>query len=99
MDLPFSVPKGSCSGANLYPAYASTLQEFTKEFTYMALQMIMGIRTKSRDKEAARIKELEECARNIKTWMDENRLKMNNSKTKFIMFGSCNIYRNVQQIP
>ena len=43
---------------------------------------------KSRDKEAARIKELEECARNIKTWMDENRLKMNNSKTKFIIFGS-----------
>ena len=27
MDLPFSVPRGSCSGANLYSAYASTLQE------------------------------------------------------------------------
>ena len=27
MDLPFSVPQGSCYGANLYLAYASTLQE------------------------------------------------------------------------
>ena len=27
MDLPFSVPQGSCSGANLYSAYASALQE------------------------------------------------------------------------
>ena len=42
---------------------------------------------KSRNKETTRIKELEECARNIKTWMDENSLKMKNSKTEFIMFG------------
>ena len=27
MGLPFSVPQGSCSGANLYSACASTLQE------------------------------------------------------------------------
>ena len=33
------------------------------------------------------MKELKECARNIKVWMDKNRLKMNNNKTEFIMFG------------
>ena len=93
MDLPFSVPQGSCSGANQYSAYASTLQEvipegidlhgFSDDHGYKNNFMAM-----SRDREAARIKELEECARNIKTWMDENRLKMNNGKTEFIMFGS-----------
>ena len=41
---------------------------------------------KSRDKEAARIKELKECARNIKTRMDKNQLKMTNSKTKCIIY-------------
>ena len=32
--------------------------------------------------------ELEKCATDLKVWMNENRLKMNNNKTKFILFGS-----------
>ena len=32
--------------------------------------------------------ELENCASRIKNWMDGNRLKVNDSKTEFIMFGS-----------
>ena len=92
MDLLFSVPQRSCSGANLYSAYASTLLEvipkgiilhcFVDDHGYKN-----NFPAKSRDKETARIKELEECVRIIKKWMDENRLNMNNSKTKFIMFG------------
>ena len=31
--------------------------------------------------------ELEECAADLKVWMNENRLKMNNEKTEFILFG------------
>ena len=92
MDLPFSVLQGSCSGANLYSAYASTLWEvipkgidlhgFADDHGYKN-----GFPAKSRNNETTRIKELKECARKIKTWMDENRLKMKNSKTEFIMFG------------
>ena len=32
--------------------------------------------------------ELEKCATDLKVWMNENRLKMNNNKTEFIIFGS-----------
>ena len=32
--------------------------------------------------------ELEKCATDLKVWMNENRLKMNNNKTEFILFGS-----------
>ena len=32
--------------------------------------------------------ELEECAANLKVWRNENRLKMNNDKTEFILSGS-----------
>ena len=32
--------------------------------------------------------ELEECAADLKVWMNQNRLKMNNYKTEFILFGS-----------
>ena len=52
IELPFSVPQGSCAGAVLYSAYASTLQEVIQDLdgsssTYnplisMALQMIMS---------------------------------------------------------
>jgi hypothetical protein len=31
---------------------------------------------------------LEDCLRGIKTWMDSNRLRMNNSKTEFLYIGS-----------
>ena len=41
-----------------------------------------------RESEVDTIKDLEQCATRIKSWMDGNRLKMNDGKTKFIMFGS-----------
>ena len=92
IDLPFLVQQGSSSGVNLYLAYASTLQEVIPKV--MDLHGLAddhryknSFPAKSRKKETTRFKELEEGARNIKTWMDENRLKMNNSKTEFIMFG------------
>ena len=31
--------------------------------------------------------ELEECAANLKVWMNEIRLKMNSDKTEFVLFG------------
>ena len=40
------------------------------------------------DDESQCLSSLEQCLVNIKAWMDSNRLKMNNSQTKFILFGS-----------
>ena len=31
---------------------------------------------------------LEKCSKEIKSWTDSNRVKMNTSKTEFILFGS-----------
>ena len=31
---------------------------------------------------------MEECAADLKVWMNENRLKMNSDKTEFVLFGS-----------
>ena len=38
--------------------------------------------------EARCMYELGKCATDLEVWMNENRLKMNNNKTKFILFGS-----------
>ena len=41
-----------------------------------------------RESKVDTIKDLEQCATKIKSWMDGNRLKMNDGKTEFIMFRS-----------
>ena len=50
----------------------------------------VGNKFKPRDcsDEARCMDELEKCATDLKIWMNENRLKMNNNKAKFIIFGS-----------
>ena len=34
------------------------------------------------------ITKLQQCASSLKSWMDLNRLRMNNAKTEFILYGS-----------
>ena len=38
------------------------------------------------DDESQFISSLEQCLISLKAWMDSNRLKMNNGKTKFILY-------------
>ena len=95
INLPFSVPQGSSGGSTYYSAYASTLQEcipddleldlhgFTDNHAYKKL-----FDANSRYQEYKTMGDLSHCASEIKTWMDHNRLKMNDSKTEFILFGS-----------
>ena len=45
------------------------------------------------DNEPQCIASLEECLINIKTWMDSNRLRMNNSKMEFILYNQLNFSR------
>jgi hypothetical protein len=92
-DLKFSVPQGSCTGPILYLVYASTLQEVIPSsvtiFGYADDHALMEtFRACSRSDEGNSINRLEKCMIDIKSWMDANRLKMNATKTEFILFGS-----------
>ena len=92
-NLSYSVPQGSCAGPVLYLAYASTMQEVIPRGVDLhgyADDHAMKISFKAKDRleEERAICQLEKCAIDIKTWMDRNRLKMNSSKTEFILFGS-----------
>ena len=40
------------------------------------------------DHESQCIPSLEQCLISIKAWVDSNRLRMNNAKTEFVLFGS-----------
>ena len=103
MDLPFSVPQWSCSGANLYSAYVSTLQEvIPKGADLHDLQMIMDIKAAfqqyletRRQLESKNPKNMLETS---KSGSDENRFKMNNIKLNLLCLDQDNIYRNVTQM-
>ena len=93
LDLQFSVLKGSCAEANLFPIYSSTIKEVILNDIYVngydddhALDKTFDAR--SCEDEHEPISRLENCISDIKVWMDKNCLKMNSSKTEFIMFGS-----------
>ena len=93
LDLQFSFWQGSCARANLFSIYSSTIKEVIPNDIYVngyaddhALDN--NFDTRSHEDEHETISRLENCISDIKVWMDKNHLKMNSSKTEFIMFGS-----------
>ena len=85
-------PQGSCLGPWLFLTYAGTIFDivpptisvhgFADDHT--ANKRFKPIPTE----ESGAIQELQEAAVLINDWMNGNKLKMNNSKTEFILFGS-----------
>ena len=91
--LTFSVPQGSCAGPSLYSVYASTMSEIVPhnlEIHGYADDHAIKTSYKSgvQSEELIARTTMEETMVDIKDWMNINRLKMNESKTEFIVFGS-----------
>ena len=93
--LDYSVPQGSIQGAFLFVAYASTLDEIVDNNKlelngfaddHSVRRMCMPSKIGHKD-ELETIAIIEKSMLDIKSWMDQVRLKMNDSKTKFIYFG------------
>ena len=92
-DLDFSVSHGSVAGTTLYWAYASIMRKWIPDridlYGYTddhALKNSFLWRTRESDLNTLNI--LEDSLRHVKTWMDDNRLNMNDSKMEFIQLGS-----------
>ena len=89
-ELTFSVPQGSVAGPILYTMYASTMasvvndQNITGYADDHAIYSSFKPRTPS---ELQTIAKQEQCLESVKTWMSQNRLKMNDDKTEVILFG------------
>ena len=95
IDWEFSVPQGSCVGPILFLLYARTIAEvILPPLDIHGYADDHGFKGKFRAEwndnkiELSTIKKLESCLDSIKTWMDVKRLKMNSSKTDFILFRS-----------
>ena len=94
-DLAFNVPHGSYPGPVLFLAYTSTFPQvvdsqlniygFTDDH-YLGCCFILG--TLSNKDELEKIKILTNSLKSISTWMNRNRLQMNNAKTEVLLIGS-----------
>ena len=100
LHLPFSVPQGSCAGPVAYNLYASTLKDYIATNTCDKERQVSilgyaddhayydSFKANRPNDEAHCVTALEDCAKTISNWMNENRLKLNNSKTEYIKFAS-----------
>ena len=94
-DLAFSVPQGSCSSPVLFLAYTSTFPQvvdsrlsiygFADDHN-LGCGFIPG--TPGNYDELDKITILTNSLKSITTWMNRNRLHMNNAKTEVLMIGS-----------
>lgn len=88
------VPQGSCAGPVLFTAYASTLYHTISSH----LPEVMGyaddhalylkFKPGNSDSELSALNAMESCLLDVKAWMNMCRLKMNDTKTEFLIFGS-----------
>ena len=93
IDLKFSVPQGSCSGANLFTCHCSLIiDSLPSAMTQSGFTDDHSIRksftTKSHTSEEKTINTIENNLTTIADWMISMWLKFNSDKTEFIMFGS-----------
>ena len=89
-DLPFSVPQGSVAGPVLYTMYASTMQSVVVNQNISGYADDHAIYNSFKPQpsiEKKVIAEQEKCLRSIRLWMSQNRLKMNDEKTEFMLIG------------
>ena len=92
--LDYSVLQGSVQGAFLFIAYASTLEQIVdSQLTLNGFADDHSVRLAFKPSKLDHKEELdtivtmEKLMQDIKVWMDQVRLKMNDSKTEFIYFG------------
>ena len=92
--LHFSVPQGSCSGANVFTCDCSLIDLVVpKDITLNGVADDHSLRKSfpadNRTLEQQAKLRMEHTFSNIKRWMDSMCLKLNSEKTEYIMFGSC----------
>ena len=89
-ELTFSVPQESCSGVNLFNMYSGTIRKVVDpQLNLLAYAddhaIIKELNPNQATEERHVIDQLTENLTKIKEWRNSVRLKMNNSKSEFII--------------
>ena len=101
-DLAYGVPQGSCLGPIIFTQYASSLFDVIHKHLENAHgfaddhQLYLEFSANSLVSQQDAIKKMEDCLEDVKTWMLTYKLKMNDSKTEFLIVGSWQQLAKVQ---
>lgn len=94
VETTMGVPQGSVLGPILFTLYVSPVADIARNFNVENMfyaddsQLYVGINPRNDVSVSASIANLEKCIEQIKIWMQLNFLKLNDSKTEYIIFGS-----------
>lgn len=92
IELPCGVPQGSVLGPILFSLYVRPVAHIARSFDienmFYADDSQLYIEFNHSDGSDQSINRLEQCISGIRRWMQTNFLKLNDSKTEFIIFGS-----------
>ena len=100
-ELGTGLPQGSVLGPNKYPKYSSPLFMFAKKYNvcmHMYADDTQLYVSFSADEGADAKRRLEDCITEIRQWMGKNHLKLNDSKTEFLIFGNPCIHSQIDGI-
>ena len=99
--LAFGVPQGSVGGPLLFSLYLSPIKHIFQKHGVQYhcyaddIQVFVSF-PPSRTEVSTAIKQLELCIDEIKSWMDSNGLKLNDSKSEFVLLGSPHMLSKVK---
>lgn len=102
--MKFSVPQGSVLGPKFYTMYTKPVGSICREyglnhhFYADDSQLYLSFKPVDQASKAATITRVEECLKEIISWMNSNMLKLNADKTEVILFSSQKHSKHVEDL-
>ena len=96
--LKYGVPQGSVLGPTIFSDYSSPAAALVRSHNISVqcyaddTQLYVAFHP---NEEAEILERLEHCIEDLRKWMNRNRLKLNDSKTEFIVFGTKSKLRSI----
>ena len=93
-NLQCGVPQGSCLGLLLFTIYASKLFEVIKNYLPQShayaddTQLYLSFNANSACLQNDAVEAMEQCIQAIRSWMIKDKLRLNDSKTEFMIIGT-----------